>query len=71
LFCFPPRGSLRKRVLSLKEAIEQAMSGNPQMRAGERALFAYSEDMVITKSFLLSFTGRGLSIKRRKKIGKR
>ena len=47
------------------------MSGNPQMRAGERAIFAYREDMVITKSFLLSFTGRGLSIKRRKKIGQR
>jgi hypothetical protein len=39
----PDSASPQERVLSLREALEQAMSGNPQLRAGERALFAYRE----------------------------
>ena len=49
----PANASPQERVLSLKEAIEQAMSGNPELRAGDRALFANREDISIAKSFLL------------------
>lgn len=54
LFILLPAEALpQERVLSLKEAIEQAMFGNPELRAGESALFAYREDVGIAKSFLL------------------
>lgn len=43
----------QERVLSLKDAIEQAMSGNSELRAHERALSAHREDIYIAKSFLL------------------
>ena len=43
----------QERVLSLREAIEQALSGNPELRANEKALSAHREDIGIAKSFLL------------------
>jgi outer membrane protein len=43
----------QERVLSLRAAIEQALSGNPELRAGEQALSAHREDIGIAKSFLL------------------
>jgi len=43
----------QERVLSLREAIEQAMSGNFELRANERGLSAHREDIGIARSFLL------------------
>ncbi|RPI36895.1 MAG: TolC family protein [Nitrospiraceae bacterium] len=43
----------QERVVSLKEAIEQALIGNPELRANERALFAHKEDIGIARSILL------------------
>jgi outer membrane protein len=43
----------QERVLSLREAIEQALSGNPELRANDKALSAHWEDIGIAKSFLL------------------
>lgn len=54
LFILLPANAFpQERVLSLKEAIEQAMSGNPELRANERALSAHREDIGIAESFLL------------------
>jgi|MudIll2142460700_1097286.scaffolds.fasta_scaffold20456_2 outer membrane protein TolC len=43
----------QERVLSLREAIDQALSGNSDLRAGEQSLSANREDIGIAKSFLL------------------
>ena len=53
LFLPAPKAFPQERVVSLREAIEQAMTGNPELRAGERALSAHREDIGIAKSFLL------------------
>jgi outer membrane protein TolC len=45
--------SPQERVLSLREAIEQALSGNHELRANERSLSAQHEEIGITASFLL------------------
>ena len=49
----PTNAFPQERVLSLKDAIEQAMTGNPELRAHESALLAYREDIGIAKSSLL------------------
>ena len=43
----------QERVLSLREAIEAALSGNPELRAYEKSLSAQKEEIGIAKSFLL------------------
>lgn len=43
----------QERVLSLKEAIEQAITGNPELRANANLLLAQREDIGIARSFLL------------------
>ncbi len=43
----------QERILSLNEALEQALSGNPGLRANEKALSASREDIGIARSFLL------------------
>lgn len=43
----------QEKVLSLREAVEQALTGNPELRANERALLAHREDIGIARSFLL------------------
>ena len=53
LFLPAPKAFPQERVVSLREAIDQAMTGNPELRAGERALSAHREDIGIAKSFLL------------------
>jgi len=45
--------SPQERVLSLREAIEQALSGNHELKANERSLSAQQEEIGITASFLL------------------
>lgn len=41
------------QVLSLHDALTQAMKGNPEIRANEHALLAVKEEIGIAKSFLL------------------
>ncbi len=43
----------QERVVSLREAVAQAMTGNPELRANEMALFAHREDIGVARSFLL------------------
>ncbi len=43
----------QERVLSLREALEYSMGGNPELRAGAENLLAQKEDIGIARSFLL------------------
>jgi outer membrane protein len=43
----------QERVLSLPEALEYAMGGNPELRAGTESLLAQKEEIGIARSFLL------------------
>jgi len=42
-----------EQVLSLRDALLQALKGNPEIRAHERGLLAVKEDVSIARSFLL------------------
>ncbi|MBI5848863.1 MAG: TolC family protein [Nitrospirae bacterium] len=45
------------KVISLHDALQQALKGNPEIRANEHALFAVKEDIRIARSFLLPRIG--------------
>lgn len=49
--------SAGEQVLSLHDALMQALKGNPEIRANEQALFAVKEDVTIARSFLLPRIG--------------